>query len=89
MGVIWSKLSPANVTWQHRVNITRFIKEELAIKPDDVLIVKMDIEGSEWGVLQGMTRISPVIEIIWEVWYRCVVTFNIIFFRLSSCRQII
>lgn len=35
------------------MNITRFIKEELGIKPDDVLIVKMDIEQWEWPILAG------------------------------------
>lgn len=35
------------------MNIRRFIKEDLSIKRDDVLIVKMDIESSEWPVLKG------------------------------------
>lgn len=35
------------------MNITKFIKEELKLTPEDVLIVKMDIEGAEWEVLPG------------------------------------
>ena len=35
------------------MDIRRFIKEELGIKPNDALIVKMDIESFEWPVLKG------------------------------------
>lgn len=34
------------------VNITRFIKEELKLKAEDTVVVKMDIEGSEWPILR-------------------------------------
>lgn len=34
------------------INITRFIKEELQLKATDTVVVKMDIEGSEWPVLK-------------------------------------
>ncbi|CAM6094560.1 unnamed protein product [Calypogeia fissa] len=29
------------------VNITRFIKHELELKPEDAVVVKMDIEGNQ------------------------------------------
>ncbi|BBN11094.1 hypothetical protein MPTK1_5g08990 [Marchantia polymorpha subsp. ruderalis] len=34
------------------VNITRFMKHELKLKPEDTVIVKMDIEGAEWPILR-------------------------------------
>lgn len=37
---------------EDHVDIRRFIKEELGIKPNDALIVKMDIESFEWPVLK-------------------------------------
>ncbi|KAI5059691.1 hypothetical protein GOP47_0026010 [Adiantum capillus-veneris] len=35
------------------VNITRFIKEELKLTREDAVVVKMDIEGSEWPLLKA------------------------------------
>lgn len=35
------------------VNITRFIKEELQLKREDAVVVKIDIEGSEWPLLKA------------------------------------
>ncbi|KAH9317047.1 hypothetical protein KI387_018816, partial [Taxus chinensis] len=34
------------------INISRFIKEELRLTPADTVVVKMDIEGSEWPILR-------------------------------------
>eukprot|EP00250_Pteridium_aquilinum_P015430 c22573_g1_i2 orf=318-1517(+) len=36
-----------------KVNITRFIKEELKLKREDAVVVKIDIEGSEWPLLKA------------------------------------
>lgn len=33
------------------INITRFMKEELNLTASDTVVVKMDIEGSEWPIL--------------------------------------
>ena len=37
---------------ENTVNITRFITEDLKVTADDALVVKMDIEGAEWPILQ-------------------------------------
>ena len=34
------------------VNITKFMKEKLRLKATDTVVVKMDIEGSEWPILR-------------------------------------
>lgn len=34
------------------INITRFMKEELNLQASDTVVVKMDIEGSEWPILK-------------------------------------
>lgn len=34
-----------------KVNITRIMKDELKLRPEDSVIVKMDIEGAEWRIL--------------------------------------
>ncbi|GLJ54254.1 hypothetical protein SUGI_1163910 [Cryptomeria japonica] len=34
------------------INITRFIKEELRLTPAEAVVVKMDIEGTEWPILR-------------------------------------
>ena len=36
-----------------RLNIVRWMKEELKLTPNDTVVVKMDIEGAEWQVLRG------------------------------------
>ena len=38
---------------QSSINITRFMRDELRLTPDDTVVVKMDIEEAEWGVLGG------------------------------------
>lgn len=35
------------------INITRFIKNELKVTTEDTLIVKMDVEGAEWAILDA------------------------------------
>ncbi|KAH7427982.1 hypothetical protein KP509_10G070000 [Ceratopteris richardii] len=35
------------------VNITRFVKEELGLRREDAVVVKMDIEGNEWSLLKA------------------------------------
>ncbi|KAH7442080.1 hypothetical protein KP509_03G069400 [Ceratopteris richardii] len=58
---------------QNAVNITRFMKEELSLKPEDTVVVKMDIEGSEWPILrrwmQDPDMSSIVDELFVEVHY--------------------
>ena len=38
------------------INITKFMKEELGLKATDTMVVKMDIEGSEWPILRRWLR---------------------------------
>ncbi|CAI5537210.1 unnamed protein product [Closterium sp. Naga37s-1] len=35
------------------VNVTRWLLEELQVTPEDTVVVKMDIEGSEWDIFQA------------------------------------
>jgi len=49
------------------INITRFIKEELQLKPTDTVVVKMDIEGSEWPVLRRWINDPDMPKIIDEL----------------------
>jgi hypothetical protein len=49
------------------VNITRFIKDELKLTEDDAVIVKMDIEGSEWPILKEWLKDPDMPKIIDEL----------------------
>ncbi|KAG6558204.1 hypothetical protein Mapa_000387 [Marchantia paleacea] len=49
------------------VNITRFMKEELKLGPDDTVIVKMDIEGAEWNILYDWVKDPEMPQIIDEL----------------------
>lgn len=49
------------------VNITRFIKEELKLKREDTVVVKMDIEGSEWPLLKAWMEDPEMPEIVDEL----------------------
>ncbi|CAM6102223.1 unnamed protein product [Calypogeia fissa] len=49
------------------VNITRFIKHELKLKPEDAVVVKMDIEGSEWPVLTSWLNDPEMVQIVDEI----------------------
>lgn len=49
------------------LNITRFIKETLKLKSSDTVVVKMDIEGSEWPILKRWMDDPEMSEIIDEL----------------------
>lgn len=49
------------------VNITRFMKEDLNLKSSDTVVVKMDIEGSEWPILKRWMEDPEMPEIIDEL----------------------
>ncbi|MCO5576125.1 hypothetical protein L7F22_029933 [Adiantum nelumboides] len=51
----------------HAVNITRFIKDELQLRPSDAVIVKMDIEGSEWPILKRWMQTPDMAHIVDEL----------------------
>nr|ABR17281.1 unknown [Picea sitchensis] len=48
----YSFVSDGDDKASNAVNITRFMKEELRLKATDTVVVKMDIEGSEWPILR-------------------------------------
>lgn len=49
------------------VNITRFMKEELKLAEEDTVVVKMDIEGAEWPILQRWLNDPEMAQIIDEL----------------------
>ncbi|KAL2641938.1 hypothetical protein R1flu_009525 [Riccia fluitans] len=49
------------------INITRFIKEELNLTAEDTVIVKMDIEDSEWPILERWLNDVEMVQIIDEI----------------------
>eukprot|EP00246_Nothoceros_aenigmaticus_P009798 TRINITY_DN2567_c0_g2_i1.p2 TRINITY_DN2567_c0_g2~~TRINITY_DN2567_c0_g2_i1.p2 ORF type:complete len:352 (-),score=51.82 TRINITY_DN2567_c0_g2_i1:346-1401(-) len=49
------------------VNITRFIKEELKLKAEDTVVVKMDIEGAEWAILKRWMNDPEMVAIVDEL----------------------
>ncbi|KAG0559066.1 hypothetical protein KC19_10G076400 [Ceratodon purpureus] len=49
------------------INITKFIKQELKLTADDAVVVKMDIEGAEWPILQRWLLDPEMAEIIDEL----------------------
>lgn len=49
------------------INITRWIKEDLKLTKDDAVVVKMDIEGAEWPILQRWLLDPEMAEIIDEL----------------------
>lgn len=49
------------------VNLTRFIKEELKLKSSDTVVVKLDIEGSEWPILRAWMEDPEMPHIIDEL----------------------
>jgi hypothetical protein len=57
----------ADADGENAVNVTRFIKEELKLTADDTLVVKMDIEGAEWPILQRWLLDPEMAEIIDEL----------------------
>lgn len=52
---------------KNSINITRFIKEELQLKPTDTVVVKIDIEGSEWPILRRWIHDPDMPKIIDEL----------------------
>lgn len=57
----------ADADGENSINITRFIKDELKLTADDTVVVKMDIEGAEWPILQRWLLDSEMGEIIDEL----------------------
>lgn len=49
------------------INITRFMKEELKLKASDTVVVKMDIEGSEWPILRRWMQDADMASIVDEL----------------------
>lgn len=49
------------------INITRWMKEDLKLTKDDAVVVKMDIEGAEWPILQRWLLDPEMPEIIDEL----------------------
>lgn len=49
------------------VNMTRFIKEELKLSREDAVVVKVDIEGSEWPLLQAWMEDAEMPAIVDEL----------------------
>ncbi|KAL3678197.1 hypothetical protein R1sor_021153 [Riccia sorocarpa] len=49
------------------VNITRFIKQELKLTAEDAVMVKMDIEDSEWPVLERWLNDGEMVQIVDEI----------------------
>ncbi|KAL2650440.1 hypothetical protein R1flu_018568 [Riccia fluitans] len=49
------------------VNVTRFIKEELKLQPEDAVIVKIDIEGAEWPILYEWLKDPAMPKIVDEL----------------------
>lgn len=52
---------------KNALNITRFIKEELGLTAEDTVVVKMDIEGSEWDILNRWTQDPEMADIVDEL----------------------
>jgi len=57
----------ADVDNETSVNITRFIKEELKLTSQDTVVVKMDIEGAEWPILQRWLNDPEMAQIVDEL----------------------
>lgn len=49
------------------VNITRFMKESLKLSAADTVVVKMDIEGSEWEILERWLDDPEMVDIVDEL----------------------
>eukprot|EP00850_Spirogloea_muscicola_P013200 SM000088S23741 [mRNA] locus=s88:480049:482060:+ [translate_table: standard] len=60
-------VSHEDVPAQNKVNITRVMKEELKLTADDTVIVKMDIEGSEWPLLGQWMESPDMVDIVDEL----------------------
>lgn len=60
-------VSDADDVERNMINITRFIKEELRLTAEDAVVVKMDIEGSEWDILHRWTQDPDMAAIVDEL----------------------
>jgi hypothetical protein len=49
------------------VNITRFMKETLNLSASDTVVVKMDIECTEWPILQRWLQDAQMVDIVDEL----------------------
>ncbi|CAI5469209.1 unnamed protein product, partial [Closterium sp. Yama58-4] len=52
---------------QNIVNVTRWLLEELQLTPEDAVVVKMDIEGSEWPIFQAWLESPYMAQVIDEI----------------------
>eukprot|EP00475_Leptophrys_vorax_P006721 TRINITY_DN14193_c1_g1_i1.p1 TRINITY_DN14193_c1_g1~~TRINITY_DN14193_c1_g1_i1.p1 ORF type:complete len:154 (-),score=12.77 TRINITY_DN14193_c1_g1_i1:292-705(-) len=52
---------------KNTLNATRWLLEELKVTADDAVVVKMDIEGAEWEVLDEWLRIPGMSDIVDEL----------------------
>lgn len=57
----------ADADGENSVNITRWIKEDLKLTKEDAVVVKMDIEGAEWPILQRWLLDPEMVDIIDEL----------------------
>ena len=49
------------------INITRFVKDELKLTTSDAVVIKMDIEGSEWNILNSWLQDPTMVHIVDEL----------------------
>lgn len=49
------------------INITRFVKDELKLTSSDAVVIKMDIEGSEWSILNSWLQDPAMAHIVDEL----------------------
>ncbi|CAI7834560.1 unnamed protein product [Closterium sp. NIES-54] len=65
--------APSPSPAQNMVNVTRWFLEDLKLKEEDSVVVKMDIEGHEWAILQhwlSNPRMAAIVdELFVEVHY--------------------
>ncbi|CAI5525119.1 unnamed protein product [Closterium sp. Naga37s-1] len=68
---LFTRLAPSPS--QNMVNVTRWFLEDLKLKEEDSVVVKMDIEGHEWAILQhwlSNPRMAAIVdELFVEVHY--------------------
>ncbi|KAG0609945.1 hypothetical protein M758_7G026400 [Ceratodon purpureus] len=57
----------ADFDGESTVNITRFMKEDLKLTAEDTVVVKMDIEGAEWPILERWVNDPEMADIIDEL----------------------
>ncbi|CAI5495926.1 unnamed protein product [Closterium sp. Naga37s-1] len=70
--LVWATLYPSthqtvNPSRQGVVNVTRWLLEELQLTPEDTVVVKMDIEGSEWDIFKAWLDLPLMARVIDEL----------------------